>query len=94
MSVPFPALTPPHHFPSKTFNGGYKAFNRVGIATLPSPLLRATYESSAIFISDASLHGDFDTLTTPSGAIVMGRPIPCGTGTFDVLADLSAATAK
>ena len=52
-----------------------------------------TYETSATFLSDATLHGDFDTLTTPSGAIVMGRPIPCGTGAFDVLADLSAAIA-
>src|SRR5260370_30457704 len=50
---PFAAITPPSHLPSKTFNGDYKAFNRVGIATLPSPFLRVTYEISPTFISDA-----------------------------------------
>lgn len=69
----------------QTFDGGYKPFNRKGISTNPSPLLKASYETTAAFLSDATLHGDFDDLTTPSGNIVMGRLSRTGTGVFDVV---------
>ncbi|KAG6916710.1 hypothetical protein DXG01_005659 [Tephrocybe rancida] len=68
-----------------TFDGGYKPFNRKGISTNPSPLLKASYETTAAFLSEATLYGDFDDLTTPSGNIVMGRPNLTGTGVFDVV---------
>ncbi|KAF8812281.1 beta and beta-prime subunits of DNA dependent RNA-polymerase [Phlegmacium glaucopus] len=68
-----------------TFDGGYKPFNRRGISTNPSPLLKASYETTAAFLSDATLFGDFDDLTTPSGNIVLGRPNATGTGVFDVV---------
>ncbi|OCH92152.1 beta and beta-prime subunits of DNA dependent RNA-polymerase [Obba rivulosa] len=68
-----------------TFDGGYKPFNRKGISTNPSPLLKASYETTAAFLSDATLHGDFDDLTTPSGNIVVGRLNLTGTGVFDVV---------
>ncbi|KAI0335618.1 beta and beta-prime subunits of DNA dependent RNA-polymerase [Cubamyces sp. BRFM 1775] len=68
-----------------TFDGGYKPFNRKGISTNPSPLLKASYETTAAFLSDATLHGDFDDLTTPSGNIVMGRLSRTGTGVFDIV---------
>ncbi|KAJ3822443.1 RNA polymerase I largest subunit [Lentinula raphanica] len=67
-----------------TFEGGYKPFNRKGISTNPSPLLKASYETTAAFLSDATLYGDYDDLTTPSGNIVLGRPNHTGTGVFDV----------
>jgi len=70
---------------SQTFEGGYKPFNRRGISTNPSPLLKASYETTAAFLSDAALHGDFDDLTTPSGNIVLGRLSRAGTGVFDVV---------
>lgn len=69
----------------QTFDGGYKPFNRKGISTNPSPLLKASYETTAAFLSDATLHGDFDDLTTPSGNIVMGRLSHTGTGVFDIV---------
>ncbi|KAF8471484.1 beta and beta-prime subunits of DNA dependent RNA-polymerase [Gautieria morchelliformis] len=62
-----------------TFDGGYKPFNRKGISTNSSPLLKASFETTASFISDAALHGDFDDLTSPSGSIVLGRPSTSGT---------------
>lgn len=68
-----------------TFDGGYKPFNRKGISTNPSPLLKASYETTAAFLSEATLFGDFDDLSTPSGNIVMGRPNLTGTGVFDVV---------
>ncbi|KAG5648886.1 hypothetical protein DXG03_000235 [Asterophora parasitica] len=67
-----------------SFDGGYKPFNRKGISTSPSPLLKASYETTAAFLSEATLLGDFDDLSTPSGNIVMGRPNLTGTGVFDV----------
>ncbi|KAG6842007.1 hypothetical protein C0991_003533 [Blastosporella zonata] len=73
-----------------TFDGGYKPFNRKGISTNPSPLLKASYETTAAFLSDATLYGDFDDLTTPSGNIVMGRPNLTGTGVFDVVMAVGA----
>ncbi|KAJ8584792.1 beta and beta-prime subunits of DNA dependent RNA-polymerase [Rhizopogon salebrosus TDB-379] len=75
-----------------TFEGGYKPFNRKGLSSNPSPLLKASYETTAAFLSDATLYGDFDDLSTPSGNLVMGRPNQTGTGVFDVvmLADVSA----
>jgi hypothetical protein len=68
----------------QTFEGGYKPFNRKGISTNPSPLLKASFETTSAFLSDAALYGDFDDLTTPSGNIVLGRPNLTGTGVFDV----------
>ncbi|CCM05554.1 uncharacterized protein FIBRA_07781 [Fibroporia radiculosa] len=75
-----------------TFDGGYKPFNRRGISTSPSPLLKASYETTAAFLSDATLHGDFDDLTTPSGNIVMGRLNLTGTGVFDVVMPVAEET--
>lgn len=75
----------------QTFDGGYKPFNRSGISTNPSPLLKASYETTASFISDAALHGDFDDLTTPSGNIVAGRLNLTGTGVFDVVMPVEAS---
>ncbi|TFK43688.1 hypothetical protein BDQ12DRAFT_702711 [Crucibulum laeve] len=74
-----------------TFDGGYKPFNRKGISTNPSPLLKASYETTAAFLSDATLYGDFDDLTTPSGNIVLGRPNATGTGVFDVVMPVDAS---
>ncbi|KAF8165499.1 hypothetical protein B0H34DRAFT_743123 [Crassisporium funariophilum] len=75
-----------------TFDGGYKPFNRKGISTNPSPLLKASYETTAAFLSDATLFGDFDDLTTPSGNIVLGRPNATGTGVFDVVMPTEGST--
>lgn len=69
----------------QTFDGGYKPFNRMGLSSNPSPLLKASYETTAAFLSDATLYGDFDDLTTPSGNVVLGRPNLTGTGVFDVI---------
>ncbi|KAH8830398.1 hypothetical protein DL96DRAFT_1495292 [Flagelloscypha sp. PMI_526] len=68
-----------------TFDGGYKPFNRKGISTHSSPLLKASFETTAAFLSEATLSGDFDDLTSPSGNIVLGRPNKTGTGVFDIV---------
>ncbi|KAI5834493.1 beta and beta-prime subunits of DNA dependent RNA-polymerase [Schizophyllum commune Tattone D] len=71
-----------------TFDGGYKPFNRKGISTNSSPLLKASYETTAAFLSDATLYGDYDDLSSPSGNVVMGKPNRIGTGVFDVVMPL------
>ncbi|KAI0307221.1 beta and beta-prime subunits of DNA dependent RNA-polymerase [Multifurca ochricompacta] len=68
-----------------TFEGGYKPFNRKGISMHPSPLLKASFETTGAFLSDATLYGDFDDLQTPSSNLVIGRPSLGGTGVFDVV---------
>jgi DNA-directed RNA polymerase I subunit RPA1 len=68
----------------QTHEGGYKPFNRTGIASKSSPLLKASFETTGAFLSDATLHGDFDDLRSPSGSIVMGTPVKTGTGSFDI----------
>lgn len=71
--------------PAQTHEGGYKPFNRTGISSKSSPLLKASFETTAAFLSDATLHGDFDDLSNPSSSIVLGKPGASGTGVFDVL---------
>ncbi|KAH9077239.1 beta and beta-prime subunits of DNA dependent RNA-polymerase [Lactarius deliciosus] len=68
-----------------TFEGDYKPFNRKGMSMHPSPLLKASFETTGAFLSDATLHGDFDDLQTPSSNLVVGRPGLSGTGVFDVV---------
>ena len=51
----------------------------------PSPLLKASFETTGAFLSDATLYGDFDDLQTPSGNLVIGRPSLGGTGVVDVV---------
>jgi len=70
----------------QTHGGGYKPFNRTGISAKSSPLLKASFETTVAFLAEATLHGDFDDLTSPAGRIVMGQPSRSGTGAFDIRA--------
>ncbi|ORX40060.1 hypothetical protein BD324DRAFT_254113 [Kockovaella imperatae] len=69
-----------------THAGGYRPFNRSGISKKSSPLLKASFETTVQFLSEAVLHGDFDDLTSPAAKIVMGQPSTSGTGSFDIRA--------
>ncbi|KAI9488674.1 hypothetical protein BDB00DRAFT_877143 [Zychaea mexicana] len=73
-----------------TFEGGYKPFNRMGLASNTSPFLKMSFESTCKFLTDATLHGDFDTLESPSARIVMGKVVEGGTGSFEVLQPLTS----
>ncbi|KAJ9118268.1 hypothetical protein QFC22_004179 [Naganishia vaughanmartiniae] len=76
-----------------TQEGAYKPFNRTGIATKSSPLLKASFETTAAFLSDATLHGDFDDLRSPSANIVIGAPSKSGTGVFDLRTEIIVSEA-
>ncbi|KAI8868419.1 beta and beta-prime subunits of DNA dependent RNA-polymerase [Ramicandelaber brevisporus] len=75
-----------------TFEGGFKPFNRYGIESQTSPLLKMSFETTCHFLTTATLHGEFDNLDSPSARIVMGRPMLGGTGAFNVRMDLTGAT--
>ena len=68
-----------------TFDGGYKAMNRIGMADSSSPFLQMSFETTANFMVDAAVHGEEDLAQSPSSNIVIGRPIRHGTGAFDCL---------
>ena len=67
-----------------THTGGYKPFNRTGIRDNVSPLCKASFETTGRFVADATLYGDFDTLSNPSARIVLGKPPYVGSGAFSV----------
>ena len=68
-----------------TFEGGFKAMNRGGMADCSSPFLQMSFETTANFMMEAALHSWTEQLVSPSANIVLGRPIRHGTGAFDVL---------
>ncbi|RCI04863.1 hypothetical protein CU098_005024 [Rhizopus stolonifer] len=73
-----------------TFEGGYKPFSRIGIGSNVAPFLKMSFESTCKFLTEATLHGDYDTLDSPSSRIVVGRVVEGGTGSFDLLQPLTS----
>lgn len=67
-----------------TFEGAYKPFNRMGMMSNPSPFTQMSYETTAQFLTTATLTGDYDNLASPSARIVMGKVVRGGTGSFQV----------
>ncbi|KAG8528213.1 uncharacterized protein KY384_007130 [Bacidia gigantensis] len=72
-----------------TRGGGFKPFNRTGLASSVSPLQKASFETTTQFVRDAVLEGDWDELKNPSARIVMGKLSKVGTGSFDVFMPLT-----
>jgi len=66
-----------------TFEGDYKAMNRTGMETNPSPFQQMSFESTVHYITDSALYGEYDKLKSPSARIVLGKPPRVGTGIFD-----------
>lgn len=69
-----------------TFDGGYKPLNRIGMESSSSPMLQMSFETTLNFLKKAAVFGMSDDLVSPSGNLVMGRPVNHGTGSFDLLA--------
>lgn len=68
-----------------TSEGRYKPFNRSGLLNNVSPFLKASFETTANILTDATIFGDFDNLLNPSASIVLGQPPMSGTNSFDLL---------
>lgn len=68
-----------------TYDGGYKAMNRIGMADASSSFLQMSYETTATFMIDAALNNRDEPMNSPSANIVLGRPIKHGTGAFECI---------
>lgn len=55
-----------------TFNGDYRAFNRIGMEESSSPFLKMSYETTMKYLVSASAANEKDDMSAPSSAIVMG----------------------
>jgi len=71
-----------------TFEGHINPFTRNGARSIPSPLLKMSFETTIQFLKNAVLLGEYDTVQSPSASIVIGNPAQVGTGIFDVRVDL------
>ena len=68
-----------------TFEGGYKAFNRIAMESNPSPFSQMSFERTSHFLTNATLAGGYEDMKSPSARIVMGQVVEGGTGCFDVV---------
>lgn len=68
-----------------TFNGDYRAFNRIGMEESSSPFLKMSYETTMKYLVSASTVNEKDDMSAPSSAIVMGQVPKTGTGMFDII---------
>ena len=68
-----------------TYDGGYKAMNRIGMADASSSFLQMSFETTANFMIDAALNNRDEPMNSPSANIVLGRPIKHGTGAFECI---------
>ncbi|KAF0467412.1 beta and beta-prime subunits of DNA dependent RNA-polymerase [Gigaspora margarita] len=67
-----------------TFEGTFKPFNRMGLASNSSPFLQMSFETTCSFLTNAVLNNDTDTLNSPSARLVLGKVVQGGTGIFEV----------
>ncbi|CCF60409.1 hypothetical protein KAFR_0K00540 [Kazachstania africana CBS 2517] len=74
-----------------TRQGTYLAFNRQGMETSTSSLMKMSYETTCQFLTKAVLDNEREELNTPSARIVLGKLNNVGTGSFDVLAKVPNA---
>ena len=72
-----------------TYNGDYRAFNRIGMEESSSPFLKMSYETTMKYLISSSTTRDTDWITSPSSALVLGQAPAIGTNAFDVIHDTS-----
>lgn len=73
----------------KSLQGGYRACSRIGIESSKSTFLKITFETASHFLTDATLKGKADDLSSPASRIVLGRVVELGTGSFELHQTLS-----
>jgi DNA-directed RNA polymerase I subunit RPA1 len=74
-----------------THGGGYRPCSRTGLDACPSPLLKMSFETATVCLTDATLRGATDDLASPSSRLVLGRVVELGTGACSLQFDLSRA---
>lgn len=74
-----------------TTNGAVLGITRFGIQKMrSSTLMLASFEMTVDHLFDAAIHSRVDAISGVSERIIMGVPIPLGTGLFDLLKRCSA----
>ena len=63
-----------------TLQGGYRACSRLGIDSNTSPFLKISFETATAFLTEATLRGAHDDLSSPAARLVLGRVVESGTG--------------
>eukprot|EP00891_Asterochloris_glomerata_P002925 jgi/Astpho2/2925/Aster-x1091 len=72
-----------------THQGGYRACNRLGIESSTSTFLKISFETAAYFLTDATMKGATDDLASPASRLVVGRVVELGTGSHDLIQNLT-----
>ncbi|KYR02194.1 RNA polymerase I [Tieghemostelium lacteum] len=72
-----------------TFEGGYRALNRVGIENNTSPFQKMSFETTFAFLTKSALVADQDSVVSPSSRIVLGQIVRSGTGAFEIIAPIN-----
>lgn len=76
-------ITQPTRLSTSSFQGEVLGITRNGIAKMKdSVLMLASFEKTTDHLFDAALHGRSDQITGVSESIIMGIPMPVGTGLF------------
>lgn len=70
-----------------TFNGDYRAFNRIGMEESSSPFLKMSFETTMKYLVASCVGKETDDMSTPSSALVLGQVPKVGTGVFDIIHD-------
>lgn len=69
-----------------TFKGEVLGITRFGVAQMKeSVLMLASFEKTTDHLFDAAVHGRTDAIDGVSECIIMGVPIPIGTGLFKLI---------
>jgi DNA-directed RNA polymerase III subunit RPC1 len=78
-----------------TFKGQVLGITRFGVSKMrESVLMLASFEKTTDHLFDAAAHGRADSIVGVSECIIMGIPIPLGTGLFKLLKKASAPMKK
>lgn len=78
-----------------TFKGQCLGITRFGVSKMrESVLMLASFEKTTDHLFDAAAHGRADSIVGVSECIIMGIPIPLGTGLFKLLKKASAPMKK
>ena len=72
-----------------TYEGSYKAFNRIGMESNSSPFQKMSFETTMHFLKNATISGETDHIQSPSACLVAGRIVKGGTGSFELLQKLN-----
>ncbi|MDP2438880.1 MAG: hypothetical protein Q8P67_24305, partial [archaeon] len=78
-----------------TSKGRVFGITRHGVAKMKSSILMlASFETPTAHLFDAAVHGRSDSVVGVSESIILGAPMPIGTGIFKVMQDMSAPIAQ